>query len=480
MKLSVRWVLAIRTLCMGSVGTFAQARLTQTVDLSTWQGGSLGPLPPLPLPATGFSLSSIAFDPGIGVITLDVVDASTYQLIASAAGVPDQSGIWLINNANILPRPIAINTRTNMLYVLNSASSTISVFDGKTNALTGTIAVPIPDGAVVSQPYDPTTGPVDLKPGNTIYMQSTSTLSTLGGAIAMTVNEADNLLYVATVTGKVLIYTLDPPTAPPAYSLNGVIRDTFGAPSAGITVKAAGTNGTATAVTDANGVFFLTGLPTGTYTVTPTPGAFSFSPASVTVSINDQNTGGVTFQQNPPVAPGSFSLNPWTMIGPGVTTTGTITLNQPAPAGGAIVTLTSSNTRLVKLPSTVTVPAGQISVLLPIQGSGASAPTPVTLTATYNGSSASTTLTVAPADKLTLNYALLSLSQAQLFISATDSNPQATLQVYLASGNQFLGTMVNQGNGSYTFQMPFVQSGIAVNVVSNLGGKVGKGIGITF
>jgi hypothetical protein len=168
-------------------------------------------------------------------------------------------------------------------------------------------------------------------------------------------------------------------------------------------------------------------------------------------------------------------LSPWTMIGAGVTTTATVTLNQPAPAAGAVLTLASSDPKAAKVSSTVTVPAGQTSASFPVQGSGVSAVTNVTLTATYNGGTASASLTVAPGDSLKISKATFSSSTHLLTITATGTNAQATLNA--SAGNQALGTMVSQGGGSFTLQVLF-QTGTpaSVNVASNLGGKTGQGV----
>lgn len=411
--------------------------------------------------------------------SLDVVDASTYQVLASIPGLPDQSMDWMVAGFNLLPlpRPIAVNTLTNTIFVVNSVSSSISVFDGNTNTLTGNISIPTPDGVVVSQPLPPGTQMYETKPGNTFYDLSNGNLTTLGGAIAIAVNESGNLLYVANVNGTVSVFALDPPATPAQFSVNGVIRDGLGVPAAGVTVKASGAAGSTTAVTDATGLFVLTGLPAGAYTVTPQSAAFSFAPASQSVSVIDRNLAGLAFQANPPIVPSSYTLGPWTLIGPGVATTATVMLNQPAPAGGAVVTLSASDPKPAKFASTVTVPAGQSSVSFPVQGNGVSIATTVTLTAQYNGGTANASLTVAPGDKLTITAATYSQSTHVLTLSATDNNPQATLEVFLASDNQLLGTMINQGNGSYTFQQAF-QAGTpaSVNLVSNLGAKTGQGV----
>jgi len=374
-----------------------------------------------------------------------------------------------------LPRPIVVNTLTNTIFVVNSVSSTISVIDGKTNTLTGTISIPVAAGAVVSQPYQSGTQLAEIKPGNTIFDSATGMITTLGGAIAAVVNEAANTLYAANVNGTVSVFALNPPAAPPAFSVNGVIRDAQGLPVSGVTVKA----GNATAVTDATGLFVLTGLTAGTYAVTPSSPSFSFGPASQSVSVFDRNISGLSFLANPPIVPNSYALGPWTLIGAGVTTTGTVTLTQPAPTSGAVLTLSVSDPKAAKVPSTVTVPAGQTSVSFPVQGSGVSVTETVTLTAQYNGGTASTALTVAPGDKVVITTATYSQSTHLLTVNATDSNAQATLNVYLASNNQLLGTMSNQGNGSYSLQVLF-QTGTpaSISIASNLGAKTGQGVSL--
>lgn len=380
-------------------------------------------------------------------------------------------------NALTLPRPVAVNTLTNTIFVVNSVTSTISVFDGKTNTLTGTISVPVPDGAVVSQPVPPGTQLSEIKPGNTFYNQATAMATTLGGAVAIAVNESANLLYVAGVTGTISVFALAPSPAPAAFSVNGVIRDAQGRPVAGVTVNAAGPAENTSAITDPTGLFVLTGLPVGTYAVTPVSASFAFAPASQSVSVVDHNMGGLAFQANPPIVPVRYTLSPWTMIGTGVTTTATVTLNKPAPPGGAVFTLAASDPKSAKVAGTVTVPAGQTTVSFPVQGSGVSVTTVVTLMASYNGGTATTSLTVVPGDKLSCTSATYSQSTHVLTVSAADNNPRATLRVFLAANNKLLGTMVNQGGGSYLFRLRYQASTPAsVNIVSNLGAKAGVGV----
>ena len=411
--------------------------------------------------------------------SLDVIDLSTNTIVASIPGLPDQSSDVLLEGFHYvqLPRQVAINTVTNTIFVVNSVSSTISVFDGNTNTLTGTITVPVPDGAVVSVPYpDPFVWLQDIKTGNTVLDFASLTLSSLGGVVSIAVNEATNTLYAATVNGTIGVYALDAPVAPTTFSVNGTITDIAGVNQPGVTVTATGLNGTATAVTDTLGLFVLTGLTGGTYTVTAAAPGFSFD--SQTMTVNGANIGGLSLIAHPPIMPTSYTLSPWTTIAAGVITTGTVTLNQPAAAGGQVVALSSSDPKPAKFPATVTVPAGQSTVSFTVQGNGVSVATPVVLKAASNGGSASASLTVAPGDSVKVTKATWSRSSQVLLVTGTSTNATATILVQDGKTNATLGTMVNLGNGSYSFQQTIAVAPTSVNMISNLGGKTGQGVSV--
>ena len=53
---------------------------------------------------------------------------------------------------------------------------------------------------------------------------------------------------------------------------------------------------------------------------------------------------------------GAVTLNPASVCG-GQSSTGTVMLNCPAPAGGSVITLSSANTAVATVPGSVTVPA---------------------------------------------------------------------------------------------------------------------------
>lgn len=75
---------------------------------------------------------------------------------------------------------------------------------------------------------------------------------------------------------------------------------------------------------------------------------------------------------------------------------GEVQLTTVAPAGGAVVSLTSTDPSAVPVPATVTVPAGQSLQQFRFFHGQVTEPTPVTVTATYAGSTATTSITVLP------------------------------------------------------------------------------------
>src|SRR5438445_22208 len=84
----------------------------------------------------------------------------------------------------------------------------------------------------------------------------------------------------------------------------------------------------------------------------------------VAVSLNDPNPAVLLFELSPTSSPSvtlsTLSLNPTTVTG-GDSSTGTVTLSGPAPSGGAQVALSSSDTSVATVPSSVTVAAGATS-----------------------------------------------------------------------------------------------------------------------
>jgi len=117
----------------------------------------------------------------------------------------------------------------------------------------------------------------------------------------------------------------------------------------------------------------------------------------------------------------SLRLAPNPVVG-GLTVTGTVTLSNPAPTGGATVTLTSTDATVAPVPATVVVPAGQTSATFTVT-TAVTAGTTVTITASYQGSSLQSGLVVLPSPTVIIP-ALLKLAPAS--VNGGDSS-QATV-----------------------------------------------------
>ena len=99
-----------------------------------------------------------------------------------------------------------------------------------------------------------------------------------------------------------------------------------------------------------------------------------------------------------PAGPGtpsgsSLTVNPASIQGQG-RPLATVTLATPAPDGGALVVLATSDPQVAKLPSTVMVAAGSRTATFVMDTATVIATTTVTITATYGGTTSSALLTV--------------------------------------------------------------------------------------
>ena len=92
-------------------------------------------------------------------------------------------------------------------------------------------------------------------------------------------------------------------------------------------------------------------------------------------------------------SPASLTLNPMIVQG-GKSSTGSITLSAPAPAGGLVVDLSTDNPFIAQIPPFVMVAAGQTKAAFTITTPTVSSTQTASITATSGGKSQSATLTV--------------------------------------------------------------------------------------
>jgi Subtilase family len=124
---------------------------------------------------------------------------------------------------------------------------------------------------------------------------------------------------------------------------------------------------------------------------------------STAVTISASNPGGASQTASLTVTPApasgpsltSLTLNPTTVNG-GTPSTGVVTLSAPAPGGGAVISLSSNNTAVATVPTSVTIPAGATGVTFTVSTSAVTTATPATISASYAGVTLTDSLTATP------------------------------------------------------------------------------------
>jgi hypothetical protein len=166
------------------------------------------------------------------------------------------------------------------------------------------------------------------------------------------------------------------------------------------------------------------------------------------------------FTQAPSLA--GIALNPGSVVG-GNTSQGTASLTSAAPSGGAVVTLSSSNTSAATVPTSVTIPAGAFSATFTVSTTSVTASTSATITGAFGGVTRSSTLTVTPPPP-PIGPASLSVSPATVeggnpvtgTVFLSGAAPAGGLVVSLSSSNTAAATVpatmiVHGGLSSGTF-----------------------------
>ena len=194
-----------------------------------------------------------------------------------------------------------------------------------------------------------------------------------------------SLLRAGTYAGIMLLLAVAVHAQESTATIAGIVKDASGAVLPGVTVEAASPElieKVRTVVTDGTGQFRIVSLRPGTYTVT-----FSLNGVAGTQTLY------TSVQNGAPAATIQSLTLAASTVPAGGTVAGTVTLSQAAPAGGAVLAL-SSNSPSATVPATVTVAAGATSATFTVYAPEVAVPATVTITATYQGSSATATLTV--------------------------------------------------------------------------------------
>jgi hypothetical protein len=171
----------------------------------------------------------------------------------------------------------------------------------------------------------------------------------------------------------------------------------------------------------------------------------------------------------------AVTVSPSTVNG-GATAQGTVSLDAGAPAGGVVVQLSSSNPNVANVPATATIPAGFVESAFNITTSQVAALTLATLSGSSSGVTRSVGLTVTPEatpapDSVVITRAEYDTGNRRLRVEATSTNANATLQVFVTSSSQLIGTLSNQGGGRFRAEFTWPVNPQSITVRSSSGGS---------
>ena len=270
---------------------------------------------------------------------------------------------------------------------------------------------------------------------------------------------------------------VSPTTVLGGVSSQGTVTLSAAAPAGGAVVTLTSSN-TAVATVPAS-ITIAAGSTTGTFSVTTTSVSAATS-VTITAS-NSSSSVNAALSVNPLLT--SVGLNPPSVLS-GSSSQGTVTLFSGAPTGGAVVTLTSSNTAVATVPASITIAAGSTTGTFSVATAGVSVATNVTITASYGGATQTATLTVSPL------LASVSVSPATVVagvssmgtVTLAAAAPAGGISVTLSSSNSTVASVpasvtVAAGNSSGTFTV--TTNTVTTTTAVTLSASYGSGVQTT-
>jgi len=412
----------------------------------------------------GFSSASFT------ISTRAVSAPTSVTISASAEGVTRTATLTVnpfVALQSVSVRPSAVwggSTATGtvtLTYAALSGGFVVNLSSSNTNVATVPNTVTVPEGSA-SVTFTISTQPVTSSTSVTIT-------ATAEGVTRTATFRVDPFVALHSLT-------IDPTTVHGGNPAMGRITLTGAAPPDGFVVNLSSSNTNVATVPST--VTVPAGATSATFTIStqevnaPTNVAISASAEGVTRT--------ASLNVRPLVTIHSLTVQPTSVVG-GSTATGTVTLTAPAPTGGAIVNLSSSNTNVATVPSTVTVPAGATRATFTISTQAVANSTSVTIAASVGGVTRTASLRVSPSitlHSLTIRPAsIVGGSTATGIVTLTAPAPSGGFVVNLSSSNTNVATVpstvtVPAGTTSATFTISTqgVASSTSVTITASAGG----------
>ena len=284
---------------------------------------------------------------------------------------------------------------------------------------------------------------------------TTATVSLTAGTVSAT----QTAILTATLNGSsaTASFTLNPPLALSSLTCNpAALNSAAVGTCSAVLSQAAPAGGTAIGLSSNNTLlgtpaFLTVAAGATTAAVSLTAGAISAAQTAVLTATLNGSSKTVSFTLNPPANSGSvpssatlasLTCNP-TTLGPGGGTTCIAVLSQAAPAGGAVIGLSSNNEFLWPPPS-LAVAAGATDAAVGLSAGTVFTTQTAVLAATLNGSSKTSSFTLNPAATLaSLTCTPTTLTSGNLstcIAGLSQAAPAGGAVVSLSSNNEMLLT----------------------------------------
>ncbi|MDR3690945.1 MAG: hypothetical protein P4L46_16320 [Fimbriimonas sp.] len=284
------------------------------------------------------------------------------------------------------------------LYYTSLASVSVSpatVVAGKTATGTITLSAPAPSGGSVvtvwpSNSYASVPVSVSIPAGHITATFPVSTFGVTGATNVTIMSSMVGITCTASFTiesAQGLALSLSPTSVAGGSTSTGTVTLNSPAGPNGAVVNLASTSTSASVPTS---ITIPAGALTGWFTIN-TRRVSTLSTATIAAKLGSTTAEDVLTLT--PTSVTEVTISPTSVVEKH-SATGTVTLNGPAPSGGALVRLTSNNS-CARVPASVSVPAGATTATFTISTSVVSHNTTATISATLNGTQTAT-ITVVP------------------------------------------------------------------------------------
>ncbi len=354
-----------------------------------------------PASASGLNILLVSDNPAVGIAVGKKADGSAYpnhvyiapgatsatfdlatSVVASPQGLTISTGSpgYASKADFVVVRPLDYSislTPTTVIGGLGSSAGTITLLGGEVAPASG-LTVTLTSSNTGAATINPSTVTIPAG-GTTANFTVTSKVvqSDTNVTVTATINGGVTKSAVLLVKAQQLVkFIVTPSTVSGGTTTTATVGIDSNAPAGGVVVlissadpSVVGVPSQVTIPAGSNEVTFsVTTTPVASQrniTLTATKGTSQLQ-ALVTVTVANAKT---------------LSFNPESVVG-GSNSTGTITIDQPAPAGGLVILLSSNQPSFVNHPTSVTIPAGQKTATFTVGTTQVSRPIGVTFTAT--------------------------------------------------------------------------------------------------